>query len=69
MGADAEVLDRKSAVPALIGDPADFLIIGGLAGTATALACALLGLECVIYMGKTDMERQAPSLSAHDIAC
>ncbi|MDP6517632.1 MAG: thiamine pyrophosphate-dependent enzyme [Alphaproteobacteria bacterium] len=38
MGADAEVLDRKSAVPALIGDPADFLIIGGLAGTARDIA-------------------------------
>ena len=34
----------------------------GQHGTATALACALLGLECVIYMGKTDMERQAPNV-------
>ena len=27
------VLDRKEAVPALVGDPADFLLISGLAGT------------------------------------
>ena len=26
---------------------------------ATATACALLGLECIIYMGAVDMERQS----------
>ncbi|MDA3643874.1 tryptophan synthase subunit beta [Saccharopolyspora indica] len=31
----------------------------GQHGVATATACALLGLECVIYMGKVDTERQA----------
>lgn len=30
----------------------------GQHGVATATACALLGLECVVYMGTTDMERQ-----------
>lgn len=30
----------------------------GQHGVATATACALLGLECVVYMGKTDVERQ-----------
>lgn len=34
----------------------------GQHGTATALACALLGLDCVIYMGKTDMHRQEPNV-------
>lgn len=34
----------------------------GQHGTATALACALLGLDCVIYMGKTDMQRQEPNV-------
>ncbi|EKE84315.1 tryptophan synthase subunit beta [Idiomarina xiamenensis] len=34
----------------------------GQHGTATALACALLGLECVIYMGKKDVERQQPNV-------
>lgn len=31
----------------------------GQHGVATATACALLGLECVVYMGTDDMERQA----------
>ena len=30
----------------------------GQHGVATATVCALLGLECVIYMGQVDMERQ-----------
>ena len=31
----------------------------GQHGVATATACALLGLECVVYMGEQDTERQA----------
>jgi tryptophan synthase beta chain len=31
----------------------------GQHGVATATACALLGLECEIYMGAEDMQRQA----------
>jgi tryptophan synthase beta chain len=34
----------------------------GQHGVATATACALLGLECVIYMGTVDMARQAPNV-------
>ncbi|RUO40540.1 tryptophan synthase subunit beta [Aliidiomarina taiwanensis] len=34
----------------------------GQHGTATALACALLGLECIIYMGQKDVERQQPNV-------
>src|SRR5690554_2314211 len=34
----------------------------GQHGTATALACALLGLECVIYMGAKDVARQQPNV-------
>ncbi len=34
----------------------------GQHGVATATACALLGLSCVIYMGQTDIERQAPNV-------
>lgn len=34
----------------------------GQHGTATALACALLGLECVVYMGAKDVERQQPNV-------
>ncbi len=31
----------------------------GQHGVATATACALMGLECEVYMGSTDMERQS----------
>ena len=31
----------------------------GQHGVATATACALLGLECHVYMGAEDMSRQA----------
>ena len=31
----------------------------GQHGVATATVCAMFGLECVVYMGKVDMERQA----------
>jgi len=34
----------------------------GQHGVATATACALLGLECVIYMGAVDMARQSPNV-------
>lgn len=34
----------------------------GQHGTATALACALLDLECVVYMGAEDVRRQAPNV-------
>ena len=34
----------------------------GQHGVATATACALFGLQCVVYMGATDVERQAPNV-------
>jgi tryptophan synthase beta chain len=34
----------------------------GQHGVATATACALLGLECVVYMGTEDTRRQAPNV-------
>ena len=34
----------------------------GQHGVATATVCALLGVECVIYMGARDMERQMPNV-------
>ncbi len=34
----------------------------GQHGVATATVCALFNLPCVIYMGETDMERQAPNV-------
>jgi tryptophan synthase beta chain len=34
----------------------------GQHGVATATACALLGLECAVYMGTEDIRRQAPNV-------
>jgi len=34
----------------------------GQHGVATATVCARFGLQCVIYMGATDIERQAPNV-------
>jgi tryptophan synthase beta chain len=34
----------------------------GQHGVATAAACAMFGLECVIYMGSEDIKRQAPNV-------
>ncbi len=34
----------------------------GQHGVATATACALLGLQCVVYMGSEDIRRQAPNV-------
>lgn len=35
----------------------------GQHGVATATACALLGLECIVYMGEVDIQRQAPNVA------
>src|SRR6266853_6722942 len=35
----------------------------GQHGVATATVCALLGLDCIVYMGAEDVERQAPNVS------
>ncbi|WP_027378363.1 tryptophan synthase subunit beta [Chryseobacterium daeguense] len=35
----------------------------GQHGVATATACALLGLECIVYMGEIDIQRQAPNVA------
>jgi tryptophan synthase beta chain len=35
----------------------------GQHGVATATACALLGLSCVVYMGEEDTHRQAPNVA------
>lgn len=35
----------------------------GQHGVATATVCALKGLECVVYMGAVDIERQAPNVA------
>jgi len=35
----------------------------GQHGVATATVCALKGLECIVYMGEVDIERQAPNVA------
>jgi tryptophan synthase beta chain len=35
----------------------------GQHGVATATVCALKGVECVVYMGEKDIERQAPNVA------
>lgn len=35
----------------------------GQHGVATATVCALMGLECVVYMGAIDIQRQAPNVA------
>ena len=39
----------------------------GQHGTATAMVCALLGLACTIYMGATDVVRQAPNVERMEL--
>ena len=35
----------------------------GQHGVATATVCALMGLECIVYMGEVDIKRQAPNVA------
>jgi len=35
----------------------------GQHGVATATVCALMGIECVVYMGELDIKRQAPNVA------
>ena len=51
------LLARRMGKPRVIAETG-----AGQHGVATATACALLGLECVVYMGTTDIERQAPNV-------
>src|SRR5690606_21845767 len=34
----------------------------GQHGVATATVCALMGMECIVYMGEVDIERQKPNV-------
>ena len=48
------LLAKRMGKPRIIAETG-----AGQHGVATATACALLGLECVVYMGEVDTERQA----------
>jgi len=51
------VLAKRMGKPRIIAETG-----AGQHGVATATACALLGLECVVYMGTEDMRRQLPNV-------
>ena len=51
------LLARQMGQPRVIAETG-----AGQHGVAAATACALLGMECVVYMGTTDIERQAPNV-------
>ena len=51
------LLTRRMGKPRVIAETG-----AGQHGVATATAAALLGLDCVIYMGEEDMRRQAPNV-------
>ncbi len=48
------LLARRMGKPRVIAETG-----AGQHGVATATACALLGLECVVYMGEVDVQRQS----------
>ena len=39
----------------------------GQHGVATATACALLGLDCIVYMGSEDIRRQKPNVQRMEL--
>lgn len=51
------LLARRMGKPRVIAETG-----AGQHGVAAATACALLGLDCVVYMGTEDMRRQAPNV-------
>jgi tryptophan synthase beta chain len=51
------LLARRMDKPRVIAETG-----AGQHGVAAATACALLGLECVVYMGTEDMRRQRPNV-------
>ena len=51
------LLARRMGKPRVIAETG-----AGQHGVATATACALLGLDCVVYMGTEDMRRQRPNV-------
>ena len=51
------LLARRMGKPRIIAETG-----AGQHGVAAATACALLGLECVVYMGEEDIRRQQPNV-------
>lgn len=51
------LLAKRMGKPRIIAETG-----AGQHGVATATVCALFGLQCVVYMGATDIKRQAPNV-------
>ncbi len=56
------LLARRMGKPRIIAETG-----AGQHGVATATACALLGLECIVYMGTEDMRRQRPNVQRMEL--
>jgi tryptophan synthase beta chain len=56
------LLARRMGKPRVIAETG-----AGQHGVATATACALLGQECVVYMGTEDMRRQRPNVERMEL--
>jgi len=52
------LLAKKLGKPRIIAETG-----AGQHGVATATVCALMGMECVVYMGEVDIVRQAPNVA------
>ena len=57
------LLAKRMGKPRIIAETG-----AGQHGVASATACALLGLECIVYMGAEDVRRQQPNVAAHAAA-
>ncbi len=56
------LLARRMGKPRIIAETG-----AGQHGVASATACALLGLECIVYMGAEDVRRQAPNVQRMEL--
>ena len=56
------LLARRMGKPRIIAETG-----AGQHGVAAATACALLGLECVVYMGEEDIRRQQPNVQRMEL--
>jgi tryptophan synthase beta chain len=56
------LLAKRMGKPRIIAETG-----AGQHGVATATACALLGLKCVVYMGTEDMRRQKPNVERMEL--
>jgi tryptophan synthase beta chain len=56
------LLAKRMGKPRIIAETG-----AGQHGVASATACALLGLECIVYMGEEDIRRQAPNVQRMEL--